>query len=516
MDSRQSMGHIRLLLFLFLVSLYMLTSAGYVTTSMGVTALLTTQSLILESDFSLDKPTLETGAGKDGKYYTYMGLVFILVVSAFAVVSKFIGIFPNGFVFMNQILTAIACIILFDICRELKYSKKTSIVLTLVYGVGTMAWVHSRYLMPEPLTTIVYLTAFLFLLKYRNTTKTIWLFLCGCFTGLSLIVRVDAPLFILAIVIGVLIIFYDTYHQKRKRVVTIARDGLIFILPLILFFLVYAYFNYTRFGSVFEVGYATKARGIKWYEEDEGYKQKNMIARALLGFAGMWIIPCRSIFFINPVLIFIFWAVKDFWRKFRFECLIIGIMCILHVLLYSSRGPHGFSGSSAWGIRYMIPFVAFMVVVMGTFVGKIFVPRKRTPLIKIFTVIFVVSVALQLIGMSMTYHLTQNYLNDNYAAPDMEWVSRRLMNMHPRWNLITMNVKWLFTYTPDFMYASYFLQDVVNVEKYVWQGGAPRWIGVSLVALLLTMGGSGYLLKKQIFHADAKENRVKKIRGKRG
>ena len=164
----------------------------------------------------------------------------------------------------------------------------------------------------------------------------------------------------------------------------------------------------------------------------------------------------------------------------------------------------------------MIPIAAFMVIVMGTFVGKLLVPRKRTPFLKIFIVVCIISALFQLIGMSMTYQVTQIYVDEYYETSDDSWVSRRMMNFHPRWNLIVMNTKWLFTYTPDFMYFSYFFQDMVNVEKYRWQDGAPGWVGVSLVVLLLTVCGSGHMLIRQLSSANMREDKVKKMKGRKG
>ena len=66
---KKSTLNVQLFIFLFLASLYIITTAGYPSTSMGVSALATAISLIEEGDFALDEPTLETGVGKDGKYY---------------------------------------------------------------------------------------------------------------------------------------------------------------------------------------------------------------------------------------------------------------------------------------------------------------------------------------------------------------------------------------------------------------------------------------------------------------
>ncbi|UCE19897.1 MAG: glycosyltransferase family 39 protein [Gemmatimonadota bacterium] len=486
--------NVQLLIFMFLVSLYLLFTPGYPPTSMGVSALLTALSLVDEGNFSIEEPTLETGIGKDGKYYTYEGLAFVLVVSFFTALSKVFGMFPSGVLFVNPILTAIACIILFHLGRELKYTMKTSVALALVYGIGTMAWVHARYLMPEPLTTVVYLTSFLFFLKYRDKRKKKWLFLCGCFTGLALIVRPDAPLFIIVIVLGILALFYRDYRDKKRALIVIMREAFIFLTPLLFFFAVYAYYNYARFGSFFELGYATKAQKVaETGGEGKGFRIRSF-RFTLLGLLGMWIIPCRSMFFINPVLIFIFWALKDFWKKYKFECILIGITLILHIFLYSNRGPSGFPGSSAWGIRYMVPMTGFMVIIMGTFVNNITTLRKGKFYLRVFVMVFLVSVFFQFIGSSVSYQATQKYLEEQYNTPEDDMEARRKMNFDPRWNLITQNTKKLLSGFVDLMYLNYIKGNTTYYPKYLWISGPPAWVGVSLVLFLIMFSTSGYLL----------------------
>ena len=243
-SSQRKQLKIPLTIFLFLSSFYMLITPGYFTTSMGRTAYLTAVSIYQDGDFALDEPTLETGVGKDGKYYTYEGLAFILITTVVFYGIMLVRIHGGMLLITNQIFTAMACSLLYVCARELKYSKKTSILLSLVYGLATMALVHSRYLMPEPLTTVLYITAFLFLIKYKNRKKSKWLFLCGCANGFLLIVRPEAPLFIAAILVGILILFYRNYREKKKELIKFVKEGLIFLLPLLFFFAGFAYFNY--------------------------------------------------------------------------------------------------------------------------------------------------------------------------------------------------------------------------------------------------------------------------------
>ncbi|UCE19888.1 MAG: hypothetical protein JSV84_05975 [Gemmatimonadota bacterium] len=229
----------------------------------------------------------------------------------------------------------------------------------------------------------------------------------------------------------------------------------------------------------------------------------------------MWVIPCRSMFFINPILIFIFWAVKDFWRKFRFEFILIAVVFCLHVLLYSNRGSVGFPGSSAWGIRYMVPMTGFLVIVMGTFVDKITTRRKGAPQFKIFATVFILSALFQFIGSSIGYQATQVYLEEQYKTPEDKWAARRMMNLNPRWNLITQNTKKLFSGYVDLMYVNYLKHDNVYFRKYLWHSGPPAWVGVTLTIFLITFSTSGYLLLKILLSPTLDVRKVGKSAGRR-
>lgn len=514
MELKSSTRQYELLLFIFLTSFYLLTAVGYVSTSMGVTAYETAKSLVEEGDLALNQPTLETGIGKDGKYYTYEGLGFILIVTIFFTVTRFFGVHPSQWgIFTNQILTPIACVLLYLLGRELKYSKKTSTLLALIYGIGTMAWAHARYLMPEPLTTVVYLAAFLSLLKYKNRRQSKWLILCSCLTGLTLMIRSDAPLFVFGMSIGVLILLYGEYRKNAGEFQSVLRKGLLFITPLILCSGIYVYYNYARFGDIFELGYSTKAEVVEESVGGEKAHEIVGIGDSLLGFAGMWFIPCRSMFFINPILIFIFWALKDFWKKYRFESITIGVLFVIHVLIYSNRGPGGFPGSSAWGIRYMVPMTSFMVIVMGVFVEKVIAQPKKSKLLRFFILVLTVSVLFQYIGASMNYQVTQGRLEDELRTSGDKWAARWAMNLDPKWNLITQNVKWLRQGQADFMYYNYLTRGDFISHPRERRDDAPGWVWPSLFLLLASFGASGYMLAKRLFTTETIP--VKSEKGKR-
>jgi len=134
--------------------------------------------------------------------------------------------------------------------------------------------------------------------------------------------------------------------------------------------------------------------------------------------------------------------------------------------------------------------------VMGVFVEKHIMQRKGRRYVKIFAALFLLSALFQFIGSGMTYQVTQGYLEEHYADPGDKWVARRMMNLDPRWNLVTSNAKWLLKGYTDFMYMNYLDRSKANIAKYMWEDDPPVGMGISLTFLLIIFPASGFLLLK--------------------
>jgi hypothetical protein len=369
--------------------------------------------------------------------------------------------------------------------------------------------------MPEPLTAVVYLAAFLFLLKYKNLQQRRWLLWAGCLAGVSLLVRSDAPVFVLGLSVGLSMLLLGEYRKSPGTIRHLMLNGLVFVLPIVIFIAIYAYYNYARFGDVLELGYSTKAEIVTEATGEVKAHTVENIRGTLLGFAGMWIVPCRSMFFINPVLIFIFWSLKDFWKKHRVEFVTIGILLFLHVLLYSNRGSDGFSGSSAWGIRYMVPMTAFMVIIMGVFVENIIMRRSDRRLRNVFIIVLTLSVVIQFVGASMNYQVTQVHLERELRTTGDEWAARRVMNLNPKWNLITQNLQWLRQGQADFMYYNYLRRGDFITHPRENLDDAPAWVWPSFLFLLVIFGASGYMLFNRFMTLETAPVERKELRSKK-
>ncbi len=506
MDYKGNSVRIGVLIVIFFISIYILAMNGRFSTSMDVEVYKAAKSVVETGSFGLQEKTMASKIGKDGKNYVVEGLGVILSGVPFVYLSKFVGI-PSGrlVVLMNQLLTPLVCLLIFLLGKELKYSLKTSVLLSFIYGLGTMAFVHSKYMFPEPLTSIAFLSSLLFLFKYRKSKRNLFLFIAGSFTGFTLIIRPDSFIFMFCMLIALAMLFYQDKKQGQSFSLLI-KQAILLLIPLVFFFILFSYYNYLRFGNILETGYTMGKEGEA---ATLSYASRFLnIGKTIEGLLGMWLIPCRSIFFISPILILFLFSIKDFWRKYRFEARVMGAVFVLYTLLYSNRGPTGFPGSAAWGVRYMLPMVSFMIIPIGCFLDKIFAENKILWK-RLFGTLLGISIVIQIIGSSVNYQMIQMPLNNQivndpavkarfssqeeinkYAGHETRW---RLL-MSPKWNLISKNIEILRTTDQtDFM--------LYNMLKADFKGQAD-WAKISIFLLILylisTIFVSGYFILKPV------------------
>lgn len=485
-------------LFLLCVSVYVLISPGHLTTSMDRTAYYTATNFVNTGTWGFsERITHEVAQGKDGKFYSYEGLFVMLSPVPLVLISQALGVAAGKLAFLtNGIITAFVSLLLLLVAREMGYSIRTSLLLALVYGFGTQAFVHTKFLMPDPLASCVFLAIFLFFLKYNKYGQRKWLVWTGALCGAAANVRPDSFIFVGAVIVGIVFTFKDTYFKKKREYKKLFSDLLAFGLPIVLFLSIFAVYNYSRFGSIMETGYTKIA-------EERGLATSKLlgdfrIGKLLSGLAGMWIIPNRSMFFINPVLLMSLFSLRSFYRKYKRPALIIGIALVMYALLYANRGPYGFAGSAAWGQRYLLPMTAFLVLPMGIFLEKSFSSQKKNFII-LFIGVLLLSLVIQFIGASQSYQNFQAPLEKQFG-PDK---ARIMLTMDPRYSLLLLNWKLLQRGHTDFMYYNY-----------LYRGNVPVWAMVTFIMCCITVLLSCYLLWKPL-QVTLKEQ-VSEKRRKRG
>ena len=109
--------------------------------------------------------------GVDGSVYSKKGLaqsLFAVPLYRLAMHLPGVGLLQTVSL-LNALVTAAAACVLYLYGRRLAYSVRASVLLSLIFGLATSAWVYARYLFSEPLSGALLVLAAYFLLAFRQT-----------------------------------------------------------------------------------------------------------------------------------------------------------------------------------------------------------------------------------------------------------------------------------------------------------------------------------------------------------
>ena len=375
---------------LFLLSIYLLTYSGQFHSSDGQAMFAVTESLVRRGDYDINQ-LLWMGQqqgtyGLDGELYCRKGMATSLLSLPLAwlgLVVPFWGMVQTTLLF-NAVVTALTGALVCLYVNRLEYSASTSLVLSLVFGLATLAWPYAKYFFSDPLASLSLFAAAYFLLRYRDggrTSDTLW---AGISLGLAVTTRfaniIALPLF------GLLLLAYIVARDKGQGI----RDKPLspifaFALPLALTALLLGSYNYARYGDVFQTGYLPQEKfSTPWLE----------------GISGLLVSPGRGLFLHAPVLLVSLLAIPAFVKRHRLEAALALLVSASYVLLYG-RWFFWHAGY-AWGPRFLVPIVPFAVILMAPLVEKLSGKGWLA-----FASLCLVSVAIQILGPHRECHYAQ-------------------------------------------------------------------------------------------------------------
>lgn len=403
---------IAIYLFIFLLSIYLLTASLRIDSGDGEAMYRVAYSLISGGGFAIpveprtentfgprgEIEPVELWEGGDGygmwgsnnRYYARYGLGFSLLAAPFTAlgfgVSKIQSGVSWGFatrmavMFINPTLTAGACLLIYMLARR-SLSILGALTIALMYGLCTFAWYYAKSAFSEPLVVFLLMLA-AYLIENDK------LFLAGSALGYMLITRQTALFLIIPILVWVSIrilkgnpIFWMNKFSK-------------FLVPIIAGQLVVFSYNYYRFDDIFESGYV----GITWDTP------------ILLGIYSLLFSPGKGLLIFSPVLIvgLISWLYPQGgkWQWLSFSLFIFYLV------------PHAmfnhWSGGGGWGPRLLLPVVPILILSSGELVERM---RSGTISRIILIILISISLVLQLLGVSVNWvrHLQRVY--DTSSSP---------------------------------------------------------------------------------------------------
>jgi hypothetical protein len=335
-------------LFVFFVSLYLLTAQGSIQSSDGKTMFLLTQSIAEHQSVSFSEHVAGPLAEK---YYSKYGLGMSVLVLPLYFLGKGLGVvlgidpvFATRFTvsLFNVVVTPLTCVLLyFFALRRLYFSSQVACWLSLGFGLGTIAWPYSEEFMSEPATSLFLLASAYCLTGNRARDRkslTLW---AGVFFGVALSLRSAS-----AIALPGFVVYAFWTATPARGLLQRSRETLRFLIPVIGFGLGLLYYNYVRFGDAFETGY-----------------ESGMVPHFWTGFLGMLFSPGKSVFLYNPVLILSCVGVPALFRKRPQMAFLIAWVVLSHILLFSFW--HSWFGGMSWGPRLLLVVIPLWILPVG-------------------------------------------------------------------------------------------------------------------------------------------------------
>ncbi|HXK49863.1 MAG TPA: glycosyltransferase family 39 protein [Clostridiales bacterium] len=547
-----------LLILVFILSIYILFSNQRITTSMDVDVLRYASNWI-ETGSMGSEQKLSAGVAyspKTGLFYAMEGLGIIAPLAFFIKASNTFSSDSNFIMYIfNQFFAALASMFIFLIFR-LFLSARKSFFYTALFALGTPLFVHSKYLLPEPVTLLCISMSFYYLLRFRSQKVPVYMFFSGLSTGYTLLTRPDAPIFA---VLFSLLTAYTVYRIAGKDTV---RSLVFYSAGFLIFAVLFAFTNYNRYGSFMESGYTLDRNEVKSSLEkslpetyrkfesaarlveredptDENYKEalryynsfqsqqkfleetnkvlseygdKNtaFYTNGPLNFInGVYLIlfaPNRSIFFLSPFMIILLISLRSFFRRFRTELILTGSIIAGYIVLYALRAPLSYAGSAAWGVRYLLPVYPVL------FLSVIFYERsefsRKTAVRRTFYGLCIISVLFQLTGSGVNYQSVQMPLEYKakqvYGTSDMTWAheSRKSMMTDFSSSLLINNIRIMTgNMTPEQKAYGveggpndWFFWQVLKGKGRLVEGKDTGSFKALLFLILISVAGSAYLL----------------------
>lgn len=178
-----------------------------------------------------------------------------------------------------------------------------------------------------------------------------------------------------------------TYSRKRFR------DCVIFFLVFAPFIIIQFWYNYARFGSIFETGIRLMAQraGIDFFSGTPFF----------IGVSGLLASPGKGFFFYSPISILFFLSVKSFYKRNKgLTICILGI--ILTYVIFISKNIY-WHGDWSWGPRYIFVITPFLMIPVVEVVERWFWGGKRI-LRYLLIGLYFASIGVQLIGISIDFN----------------------------------------------------------------------------------------------------------------
>jgi len=419
------------ILFAGFLALYLLTMGGHLYSPDEEILFLTTQALVEHGSFAIEPPKqmqgFATRRGLDDREYAQYGIGQPLIATPLYLMGRLLANWasdrPIGFSVVqyhnrtpreewvrfgvslfNQFVAALLVTLLAALAWDFTRDRTAAVLTAVLYGAGTMAWVHSKPFFTETLATLCIFSAFALLVRAQLYNRPHWITLAGCAAGYGLLTRLDSLFAFPAL--GLLLLWPETGVRSEKleageqKEQGLAAGGVLsnllgnratwerigrFAPPVALACAVILAMNWTRFGSPFATGYADQPEGVQF------------INPLLVGLYGFLFSIGKGLFFFSPPLVLFFWAIRRFIRQAPAAGWAVVVLAATLLMIHSKW--INWPGGWCWGPRHI-----FMVHVFLALPICVLLKGPRRPIVRIaYVALLFCGVAVQIYGTSQNF-----------------------------------------------------------------------------------------------------------------
>jgi hypothetical protein len=411
-------------LFGFFLVAFLSVSSGIIASSDGVTIFNVTEALVERGEIAVKGDNVAEGVG--GKLYSRYGIGLSLAAIPFYLLGKAMTLFSPAHLdplvlkgavsITNVAIGALACILLFLTALRLGYSQGIAFLLTVAFAFSTFFVVHAtKSFLTQPLEALSMLGSIYHLVRSRNDGIPHRLFYAGLFAGVGILTK-----WFFVINLPILTAYLLITSVRGRRV----RDLVFFSIPVGLAFASGLGYNYMRFGSVWQTGYAGTL---------------SFSTPLLVGLYGLLLSSGKSLFLYAPVALLGVASLRPFAREHKREMWLLLGLLLVNLLAVSKH--RDWSGEGAWGPRYLTLVLPCLILPIGSLIEGGSRTIKRG-----FIGLMLLGVLVQFGGLSVYYGTYYRIIGEFPYQREREdplflYKVRYIPNYSPVWGQFDMAVR---------------------------------------------------------------------------
>jgi hypothetical protein len=352
-----------------------------------------TRSIVERFDLSIPEG-YDGIEGIDGRTYSLYGLGWSILAVPFYTVGKFVGRSPENLLsILNPVAGAATVTLVFLFSIALGYSRRSSLAVAIFFGFGTFAWPLAKHPFDHVLETFFVLLSvyFMYLHVSKNGTKRL-IISALCF-GIAINIRLLSIMALPALLVLMgASCFTNCRFIKSSKVYL--RNMVIFSVVLLPFAGLVLWYNYYRFGSIFETGFQLVAvrTGLDFFTGTP----------LLTGISGFLISPGKGFFYYSPISIFFFFTIIPFYKNHPWPAITF-VLLIMTYLLFLSKNVY-WHGDWAWGPRYLFPMTPLMIIPIAELLDSDMWLANRPGLTGLVSSVFAISLVIQVAAVSVHFY----------------------------------------------------------------------------------------------------------------